>query len=286
MRAIPAILLLLELQGMFAQLPDTDIWLLRMKTAKNGSVTLSDARNITSRDGYDNQPSFSADEKRIYYSSVRSDSQADVYAYEIKSRKIKQLTFSAESEYSPATSSTYSLCSAVIVDKDSAQRLLLFDPLTGRHVRKYDFDSVGYYCFLNRDTIAYFKTGKPHSLRVRDLSGTFDAWIADDPIRGFRKMNRHTFVYGVHESSRVQIFRYDLLLRKGERFATAPPETEDVVIHPEYGLLRPEGGKIFRYDARKEDWTELFDLTPHGIVKITRFAFSGGGRYLAVVNQR
>ena len=41
--------------------------------------------NITNRSGYDNQPSFSKDEKSIYFTSIRNDKQADIYLYNIKS---------------------------------------------------------------------------------------------------------------------------------------------------------------------------------------------------------
>ncbi len=84
----------------FAQLPNTDIWLLDIK-ATNDTIILTNPINITNRTGYDNQPSFSPDGETILYTSMRDGKQTDIYKYDLKTKKITQFTNTSTSEYSP-----------------------------------------------------------------------------------------------------------------------------------------------------------------------------------------
>ncbi|HEY1040768.1 MAG TPA: hypothetical protein VGF30_15240, partial [Bacteroidia bacterium] len=83
-----------------AQIPESDIYLFEIKKAGN-TVIIKKGENITNRKGYDNQPAFAPDNKSLLYVSVKEDNQADVYAYNLGSKKAKQLTTTRESEYSP-----------------------------------------------------------------------------------------------------------------------------------------------------------------------------------------
>src|SRR5688572_28436268 len=80
--------------------PSTDIFLLDL-TSRQGQLTLGQPRNITKRTGYDNQPMFSADSKSLFYTSIREDSQADIYQYDFARQTTRQITATKESEYSP-----------------------------------------------------------------------------------------------------------------------------------------------------------------------------------------
>src|SRR5690242_17419633 len=132
------VLVALSLSG---QLPETDIWLFRIKLEKNKPPLLEDGKNITSRKGYDNQPSFSPDGKSIYYASVREDSQSDIYMYSLGSKKTMSITNSAESEYTPIQYEKKRSITSVTVEKDSAQRVHFINPETGIHEKKFETDS-------------------------------------------------------------------------------------------------------------------------------------------------
>src|ERR1044072_617605 len=69
-----------------AQMPNTDLWLFKLESDKLNQIVLKEATNITSREGYDNQPSFSPDGKKIYYVSVKEDKQADIYYHDLGSK--------------------------------------------------------------------------------------------------------------------------------------------------------------------------------------------------------
>ena len=69
-----------------AQLPDTEIYVADFSSAC-GKIKISNPVNITKRKGYDNQPSFSPDGKKIYYVSVIDTTQSDIYCYDLATKK-------------------------------------------------------------------------------------------------------------------------------------------------------------------------------------------------------
>src|SRR5690242_12940028 len=80
--------------------PNSDIFLSRILRSGD-SISLSAAQNITRRQGYDNQPTFLTDATGILYTAIDSTGQADIWRYDLRSRRRVRLTNTLESEYSP-----------------------------------------------------------------------------------------------------------------------------------------------------------------------------------------
>lgn len=266
-----------------AQLIDSDVWLFKIEKNKN-IQTLTNPLNITNRKGYDNQPSFSNDDKKIFYVSIREDKQADIYYYDLKRKKNIQFTKTLESEYSPSESQHENEISSVIVEKDSSQRIHFLNLLTGSDENKFEFDSVGYYTFLNKDTVVYYKLTEPHSLRYFIKKTKEDKWLGDYPIRTFKAINRHTLIYGLKDSLKVIFYTYNFLLHKAKKYAQFNTKNEDITWQAPYGLIKSEAAILFRFDELKQDWVIFFDLSEFGIKKITRFTFDSKNKYLVIVN--
>src|SRR5688572_263666 len=123
-----------------AQMPDTEVWLFEVKKDKKGVHTLHEPVNVSNRKGYDNQPSFSVDSKQLYYTSD-ANGQADIYAYQLKTKKALRISTTEESEYSPRATNTSGKLAAVVVEKDSAQRLHFLGATTGKSESRLDTDS-------------------------------------------------------------------------------------------------------------------------------------------------
>jgi hypothetical protein len=285
------IFFLLNLANASAQFPDTDVWVFKLGVDKEKKTTLVEALNISNRSGYDNQPSFSQDSKKLFYVSVRDDNQADIYQYDLRTKKQKQITHTSESEFSPVPFENGNTLTAVLVEKDSAQRIHFIDALAGNHVSAFEFDSVGYYAFINTDTVVYYKLSQPHSLRFYVNSTQEDKFICDNPIKSFHRINRHSFLYGINDKSKVTFYKYDFLLRKALHYAPgfAPDSyrhADATFWHPKYGLLCAVGGKILRYDENEKLWLTYFDLTSYGIENIARFAFDERNNYLTAVQSK
>lgn len=269
---------------MSAQVPNTDLWLFKIETDKLNQTILKDPLNITNREGYDNQPSFSSDGKRLYYVSIKEDKQADIYYYDMGGKLNVPFTKTKVSEYSPTLIGNGGFLASVVVEADSAQRIHYINILSGIDDNKLEMDSVGYFTFLNTDTVIYYKLTNPHSLRYYVTSTNEDKWLGNAPIRTFRTVNRHSFIYGLKDSTQVNFYKYDFLLQKASRYATYPSTNEDIVWHPLWGLIKSEEEKLLRFDELKSEWILLFDLASFDIKKITRFAFDPKTKYLVVVN--
>lgn len=265
-----------------AQMPDTELWLFKIGASKTGSV-LTKGENFTKRPGYDNQPSFSVDSKKIFYASVREDQQADIYSYDVKRGKSTIFTKTPISEYSPVLQGG-KFFTSVVVEADSSQYIHYINAETGIHETKIEVDSVGYYTFLNSDTVVYYKLTEPHSLRYHVKSSGEDKWLGNFPTRAFRAVNRHTLLYALKDTTKTVFYKYNFLLHKGEKLCEYPSLNEDFIWHPVIGLVKSEGTRLLHYAPLLQEWLLLFDLSPFGLKKITRFDIDPKGNYLVVAD--
>ena len=178
---------------LLAQLPDTDIYLFDIKCTGK-TIKIESQKNITNRKGYDNQPFFHPDKSLLYFVSIKEDNQSDIYVYDLNKKNIQQFTKTSISEYSPQLSPDKKLITCVVVEADSTQKIYGYDvsgKLNGKAL--FDEDSIGYYSWMNTDTIIYYKLTQPHSLQVYDLSIQQNVWIANHPARGFESINKDNF---------------------------------------------------------------------------------------------
>src|SRR3972149_5365852 len=172
----------------FSQLPDTDIWLLDISDS-SGQIKLPNPVNVTTRKGYDNQPGFSPDGKYILFTSIRdSTEQADIYKYDLNTKKTTQFTKTTTSEYSPTFMPDGKNISVVMVEKDSAQRLWKF-PIKGGAPSciMTDIDSVGYHCWLTKDSLALFILTNPFTMQVVNFNIQKPTIVGKDIGRGIQK---------------------------------------------------------------------------------------------------
>lgn len=267
------------------QLPETDIWLFKLEK-KEGKYLYTKPLNITNRIGYDNQPAFTNDDKSILYVCIDSTNQADIYKYEIKSKKRTNLTQSQVSEYSPTILPNGLGFSTVVVEADSTQRIWQytldgkFDKITHQHT-----DSVGYYTWLTKDTVLYYKLTEPHSLHALDLTTDKDVWLCDAPTRAFKKTGSSTkFMYGIKSGESIEYRIYNPTLKESQIYATHHSLTEDFIWHQELGLMKSEGSDLLKYNEQTKQWEVLFSFSSLGIKKITRFAFDSKNKQLVLVS--
>lgn len=268
---------------LYAQLLDTDIYLFDIK-CEGKTMKIESHENITNRKGYDNQPFFHPEKPLLYFVSIKDDNQSDIYYYDLKKKTIQQFTKTAISEYSPQLSPDKKLITCVVVEADSTQKIYGYD-VTGKSNGKtlFDEDSIGYYSWMNSDTIIYYKLTQPHSLQVYDLSSKQNVWIANHPARAFKSFNNDHFFYCVKEQDTSQVRSYSALLKKSELIALTSKSNEDFIWQEPFGLMKTENKKIYRYDSGFELWIEVLDFSNIISGKISRFALSKDKKHLAVV---
>lgn len=264
-------------------MPDTDIYLFDIKCTGK-TIKIENQKNITNRKGYDNQPYFHPDKPLLYFVSIKDDNQSDVYFYDLNKKNIQQFTKTSISEYSPQLSPDKKFITCVVVEADSTQKIYAYDVLGKTNGKAlFNEDSIGYYSWMNTDTIIYYKLTQPQSLQVYDLSTNQNVCIAQHPARGFKSIDSDKFFYALKESDTTQIRSYSALLKKSEIIALTNKTNEDFIWQEPFGLLKSENQKIFRYDSGFELWVEILDLSKIISKKISRFALSKDKKHLAVV---
>lgn len=273
----------------FAQLPNTDIWLLDIQTEKD-SIILTNPINITDRKGYDNQPSFSPDGKYILYTSMRDEKQTDIYKYDLKTKTTAQFTNTPTSEYSPMVTPDGKSISVVMVEPDSTQRLWKF-PIKGGspNLIMKDVDSVGYYCWIDEKNLMIISaTEAPQVLSVVNIKTQKPKIVAINVGRCIQKIDSNTLLFVQKGSAENAAFN-ELNLKnktifKRKCYASTLSKAEDYAFK-KGRIYMGTKEKLFTLAFNEEGWRELIDLSSYGIINIKRIAFSPDGKKMAIVGE-
>ncbi|HEX6313938.1 MAG TPA: hypothetical protein VFZ73_03730 [Gemmatimonadaceae bacterium] len=270
-----------------AQAPDADIFLVSLSRS-GGSLTVTGARNLTNRPGYDNQPNWSRDGRTLFYTSTRDDAQADIYRLDPSSNAAAvRVTLTApESEYSATPMPGVNAISVIRVERDSTQRLwsVPLDGAPGRVVLE-NIKPVGYHTWANDTLLALFVLGSPNTLQLASTKTGRGDTITTSIGRSLHT-TRDGQVSFVHKVSNDEwwLTLLDPKSRQQRRLVRMPPRVEDYAWTPDGKVLVGQGSVLRVFDpARGGDWQVLADLAQYGLSGITRLAVSPSGDAVAVV---
>ena len=281
------VVLLFICSKVFSQLPITELFLANVEI-KNNLIKIKSVEKISNHFGYNNQPCFiNKDAEILFTADVEGDSKTHICNYNISAKKIKRLSITNTSEYSAQLLPNQKDFSVVMVEEDSTQRIWVFDLLKGENKSclSQQTDSVGYYTWLSKDSVLYYKLTAPHSLHALNIKTNEDVWLCNYPTRSFKKISNNTFFYVIHSEKQNEIYVYDTRIKKATLLATDDVSAnQDYSWIPNLGLLKSEGSKLYRYSINTKVWAELVDFTSFGVKKITRFTTSANGKYVALVS--
>ena len=282
-RAIAAGMLLgCAVPGVAVAQGGTDVW---VSTFSETGTQVSAGRplNVTRRAGYDNQPSFSADGRTVFYTSIREDAQADIWRVAAAGGPPSRVTDTPESEYSALLTPDRLHLSVIRVERDSTQRLWKF-PLDGgspalvlRALRP-----VGYHVWVGDYTLGTFVLGSPNALVVVDARTERADTLARGIGRALVKVpGRDAFSFVQQVGDTAWISEADVRTRTVTRLASAPARTEYHVWTPAGQLIIASGSRLWiRVGGR---WDMLADFAELGVRGISRLALSPSGDRLAFV---
>lgn len=268
--------------------PATDIHLVSLGR-RDGRWTFGVPRNITSRPGYDNQPSFTPDAAAILYTSIREAGQADIYRYEISGDRTVRVTTTAESEYSPTVMPGEDGISTVRVERDSTQRLWRF-PLGGGapSVILEEIAPVGYHAWGDEHTLSLFVLGAPPTLRLADTRTGRARVIASDIGRAMERMpGTDTIAYMVRvPPTQWRITGLDFRTGGSRHMTVALEGSQDFAWTPDGTLLMARENTIYAWGRGGDGWTAVHSFDAPALQRITRLAVAPDGSWLAVVAER
>lgn len=265
---------------------NTEVFLFDL-SQENGRFELSNFKNISNNEGYDNQPSF-MDNNTILYSGTRNG-QTDIVEYNILTAEKRWICDTEGSEYSPLKIPGQDAASAIRLDKDGTQVLRKYDLQSGASNILIDEIVIGYHIWFNGNILVSSvledgamslftsplnenqnyrwqkKVGRslhniPHSELVSYISKEKDIWEIKslDPING----------------STIPLFK-------------SLPNSEDMCWLSNGTAIMANDGMLFGFHMiRDDDWIELVSLTEYGIKNITRLAVSPDGSKLVVVGEK
>lgn len=272
-------------QTVFAQIPSgTDIFLADCNFQK-GQSKLETPINITSRQGYDNQPCFSPDGKTIYFVAIKEDKQADIYAYSTLTNTLSQITQTQESEYSPRPIDNDFL-SNVRVESDSSQRLKLFS-LSDNSVSAIcpDLDSIGYYNWIDAHNFVFFKITNPSSLWLMDNKNCKEKLIATNIGRSIHPKSNSEIYFTQFVDSTSWICSLDLNTLKIDKIVACLHGSEDFAVITNTNFIQGNKSKLFNFNPKKSTtWIEIADFKANGVSAIKRISINQQKSKIAFVN--
>ena len=241
--------------------------------------------NITNRPGYDNQPSFSVDGTQLYYTRMETDSQTDIWVYNLKSGQNARLTETPESEYSPTPVPDKQALSMVRVEADLKQRLWQLNLEDGDfQLLLSDLEPVGYHAWIASDSVALFLLPEPFSLVVASINGDSKT-IAEHIGRSLHLNPASEALLFVDQSQTPwQIMSADLVSNEHVQLAELFPAQEDFTVSRSGTLWTGLDSKLYKRAPGADDWQLVADYADHGISGITRIAVSTDERLVALVS--
>lgn len=272
----------------FSQQPNPEIFLFSIEK-KDGKFVFSDGKNITNNPGYDNQPSFSLDNRSILFTSNRNGKDTNIYEYFLADGKTEQITTSEDNEY---TAKDLDGKTINFIREGSGQVMTIF---------KYDRQTKQESPALKiKEPVAYYAFNSKGDALVWIRYAYFIHWVNSE-----KNINR--FVTDYAQPSTPQIipktdnFSFMKRLPNDELWINEFNPTNQAVrpiVQTKDGkltycwmddgsLLTGSGTKLFRFDENGEKkWIEIADLASFGIKDIGRLAVSPDGKYMALVSNQ
>ncbi len=271
----------------------SDIWLFDTYYNRE-QLVIGGGSNISNNPGYDNQPAFSEQGSFLLYASARDSIQTDIIKYDVSNRFSTRLTQTKESEFSPTFAPGNKYISTVVVEKDSSQRLWLYNKTTlaAKPALEREF-GVGYHCWFDDNTVFLFSLTNPFSLRIADVRAGKSVQVASNIGRSmcvYRSAKQKMVLYTQLDNDSILWIK--ALDGKGNAVQDFKPikaleGSQDMAIDRFGNIYMAAGTKIYIWGiGRSFAWEPYYDFKGLGLKNITRIAIAPNGKHMAVVDNQ
>lgn len=254
---------------------------------KGDSIVLENGKNITKRKGYDNQPYFTSDSKKILYSSEHSK-LTDIYEYDVESGETVQLTKTgAVPEYSPVPDAENKTFTAVTENTTPNQTVWRYDRETGKSTWALaSHEPVGYYIF-NRRGEALLWLRYAYSMQFVNPDKEISKFVVGNaaPSRPLIVPGTDNFSF-VHRQMNGEAW---IKIFNSSDYSITPvaPLIDgkiDYCWSADGNLFMGSDSKLFQWiPGKSEKWKEIADLSKSNVEGITRLFVSPDNRKIVIV---
>lgn len=277
-----------------------DIWLYPLDYNETTQQwRLGEAKAVTARDGYDNQPNFSPDSQNLLFTSDRVGAQNDIYQYRLDDASLSQLTFTPkQSEFSPQAfktdSSAYQI-KYVVEQGVPHQSVWQKNDNAPRQRAINSFIPTGYFASDEQlGTLIWARYA--YSLYFEPNGETADErhFVVANVGRSIHLIpNDKAFSY-LHkqvDGDRI-IKRYSPLDNSHRQLIALPPSaSEDYAWSQDNWLFNIDNGQLVGWHAQsmsQASWQLISQISPpnSNYLSASRIAISPDSKHLAVVWQR
>ncbi len=285
-KSLLCVLVLIAFVVVTPYLQAQDIYLFDLER-RGDDYTLTNGKNLTEREGYDNQPFFTADSTTILFASQRNG-ENDVFEYVIETDEIRQLTHTPDTpEYSPMPNRENTHFTVVRENTVPDQTVWRVRRDSGESKwALHSREPIGYYMFNQRgEALLWIRYAYVVQLvRPEEAESIF--------ISGHAAPSTPKLVPGTDTFSFVhrQVNGETWIKRLDPATLSVTPVAPLVDPQIYYGwttegtLLTARGATLLHWvpDVSSE-WKEVADLSPFGLRDITRLMVSPDGSMIAIV---
>ncbi len=273
-----------------ANLPETEIFLFDLEMGD--TLTISNARNVTTRTGYDNQPRFTPDSASFLYARG-DDYQTDIWEYDLSSGTTQQITQTETNEFSPVASPDNQTISYVNDGPGAAQNVMYIR----RDASEIEIkllpaaalrEPVGYYSWNPQtdDVLFWSRYGFNITLARKDAAQT--TYISGDAVPSTPYVipnSTHKFSF-VHRQGNGQVWikELDPATKSVRPLTPIKGSNANYGWTPDGAILIIEDDVLYHWrEGNNEGWVKVADLSEFNITDANRLAVSPDGTKLAVV---
>ncbi|MEL6134968.1 MAG: hypothetical protein AAFR59_16535, partial [Bacteroidota bacterium] len=263
---------------------ETDIFLIPL-SYEGEHMKLGEAKNITNRKGYDNQPSFSPDGSKVFYIAADDSGQSDVFFYDLQQgAPFKMTQTPLRKEYSPKITPDGKHFTTVAIEKDGVtQRIWKYGLEKGEEVLMEQVDSVGYYDWIDAENLGFFVLTDPFTLQVANIQTQDPQIIAENIGRAIHTQpgtDTLTFVRKEADGT-MSICAYHRSLAQVKVLAKTLNGSEDFCWTARGTLLLGDEKSLYELKPYVDrEWKKVADLS---VGRFYRPKVSPDGKYLAIV---
>lgn len=269
----------------FAQ-PNTDVFLFDLNTEKD-EFKLSNFRNISNYEGYDNQPSF-MDNETILYAGTRNG-QTDIVKYDLNYGSKTWICFTEGGEYSPLKIPNQNAVSAIRLDPDGKQRLYRYDLKNSTNTVILDTLVVGYHLWFDNNTVISSVLEADYlSLYTSDLKTGLNKKITTHVGRSLHHIPNSNLISFISKNTDGTSEIKSLNPKTGVIKTIAPTLSgvEDMCWLADGSILMAKDEALFKLNPKnKSGWIEITSLKSYGINNLSRLTVSPDGNKLAIVGE-